>query len=135
MRKYFKTGKIIFWIGLVFAIYMFVILAVETSQNYSLRFKSEVLESNISRLEDQIADLGYKVTYYKTDSYRERLAREKLNVAAPGESVVIIRDTKRNNSESNNDSQIRSATVVKTDAESISEKPNYQQWRIFLFGN
>lgn len=133
MRNYFRSGKIIFWIGLVLAIYMFVVLAVETSQNYSLRNKSDNLESQITKLEQQIEDLGYKVTYYKTDSYRERLAREKLNVAAPGESVIIIKDDKRNEKATKEDEL--SIDNLKTDEQALSEKPNYQQWWIFLFGN
>jgi cell division protein FtsB len=133
MRNYFRSGKIIFWIGLVLAIYMFVVLAVETSQNYSLRNKSDNLESQITKLEQQIEDLGYKVTYYKTDSYRERLAREKLNVAAPGESVIIIKDDKRNEKATKEDEV--SIDNLKTDEQALSEKPNYQQWWIFLFGN
>jgi len=28
--------------------------------------------------------------YFRTDSYQERLAREKLNYRAPGEQVVLI---------------------------------------------
>jgi len=133
MRNYFRSGKIIFWIGLVLAIYMFVVLAVETSQNYSLRNKSDNLESQITKLEQQIEDLGYKVTYYKTDSYRERLAREKLNVAAAGESVIIIKDDKRNEKATKEDEV--SIDNLKTDEQALSEKPNYQQWWIFLFGN
>ena len=132
MRNFFRSGKIIFWIGLVLVIYMFIVLAVETSQNYTLRSKSQNLEIQIAKLEEQIEDLGYKVTYYKTDSYRDRLAREKLNVAAPGESVIIIKDDKRN---SNKDDESVNKVVLKTDEEALSEKPNYQQWWIFLLGN
>ena len=131
MRKYFKSGKILLWGILILAIYMFIVLATETSRNYNLRSKSDSLESQITQLEEQIQDLGYKITYYKTDSYRERLAREKLNVAAPGENVVIIKDDKRNNK---NESNPLNSSILKTDEESLSEKPNYQQWRIFLFG-
>jgi cell division protein FtsB len=132
MRNFFRSGKIIFWIGLVLVIYMFIVLAVETSQNYTLRSKSENLELQIAKLEQQIEDLGYKVTYYKTDSYRERLAREKLNVAAPSESVIIIKDDKRNENQAEDNKVEEKLT---SDVEDLADKPNYQQWRIFLFGN
>ena len=132
MRNFFRSGKIIFWIGLVLVIYMFIVLAVETSQNYTLRSKSENLELQITKLEQQIEDLGYKVTYYKTDSYRERLAREKLNVAAPSESIIIIKDDKRNENQADDNKVEEKLT---SDVEDLADKPNYQQWRIFLFGN
>ncbi len=130
MRNFFKNGKIFFWLGLFLAIYMFVILAIETSQNYNLRSKSDNLEIQINNLEAQIQDLGNKITYYKTDSYREKLAREKLNVAAPGESVIIIKDDKNKPQEIES---INNAIVTATDDN--SKLPNYQQWWRFLFGN
>ena len=131
MRKFITSGKAIFWIGLIVIIYMFAILANETGKNYQLRRKADELEAQISRLESQIQDLGYKVTYYKTDSYRERLAREKLIVAAPGESVVVIKDDQAKKPES----QVQKEVVLKSDEQIIAEKPHYQQWWIFLFGN
>ncbi len=110
---------------------MFAILANESSSNYQLRSKTDELENQIARLEGQIDNLGYKITYYKTDSYREKLAREKLNVAAPGESVVVIKDDKRTQPSE----IVPTAIVLKSDQQSLAEKPNYQQWWLFLFGN
>ena len=129
MRKYLKSGKIILWAGAIALVYMFVILASETSRNYQLRSKADELDSQISRLEGQVEDLGYKITYYKTDSFREKLAREKLNVAGAGESVVIIKDDKRDRAEDSSQSMIE----LKSDEQVLSEKPNYQQWWIFIF--
>lgn len=131
MRKFISSGKAIFWIGLLVIIYMFAILANETGKNYQLRSKADELEGQISRLESQIQDLGYKVTYYKTDSYRERLAREKLNVAAPGESVVVIKD----DIAKKQDIEQEKTIVLKSDEQVLAEKPNYQQWWVFLFGS
>ena len=129
MRKYLKSGKIILWAGAIALVYMFVILASETSRNYQLRSTADELDSQISRLEGQVEDLGYKITYYKTDSFREKLAREKLNVAGAGESVVIIKDDKRDRAEDSSQSKIE----LKSDEQVLSEKPNYQQWWIFIF--
>ena len=82
MRKIFNYSNFILFTGMIFIIFVFIILATETSRNYNLRSKADSLENQISQLQSQIEDLGYKVTYYKTDAYREILAREKLNVAA-----------------------------------------------------
>lgn len=131
MHKFFKSGKAVFWIGLIVIIYMFAILANESGKNYQLRSKADELESQIARLEEQIRELGYKVTYYKTDSYRERLAREKLNVSAPGEEVAVI----KHNQQKSTDSGAWQTIPLKTDEQALAEKPNYRQWWIFLFGN
>lgn len=131
MRKIFNYSNIILWLMIIVIIYVFAILATESSKNYQLRSKSDDLESQIARLQGQIEDLGYKVTYYKTDAYREVLAREKLNVAAPGESVIIIKDDK---SKKNDQAQEVAKLNLKSDQEILSEKSNFEQWRLFLFG-
>ena len=132
MRKIFNYSNLVLFGGLAFIVFMFIILATESSNNYGLRNKSDALENQIAKLQSQIEDLGYKVTYYKTDSYREILARQKLNVAAPGESVIIIKDDKsRQSTETNESKQI----VLTTDREDLAKKSNIEQWRVFLFGN
>ncbi len=130
MRKFFKSSAAIFWIGLIVIIYMFAILANETSKNYQLRSRADELEGQISKLESDIQELGYKVTYYKTDAYKEKLARQELGVQAPGESVVIVKDDQAEQQQS----QDTKAVALKTDDQIESEKPNYQQWWDFLFG-
>lgn len=131
MRKIFNYSNIILWLMIIVIIYVFAILAAESSKNYQLRSKSDDLESQIVRLQGQIEDLGYKVTYYKTDAYREVLAREKLNVAAPGESVIIIKDDK---AKKKDQAQEVVKLNLKSDSEIQSEKSNIEQWRSFLFG-
>lgn len=128
MRKFFKSSAAIFWIGLIVIIYMFAILASETSKNYQLRSRADELESQISKLESDISELGFRITYYKTDAYKEQLARQELGVQAPGESVVVVKDD-----QANKKTQV-TAVNVKTDEQIESEKPNYQQWWDFLFG-
>jgi cell division protein FtsB len=131
MRKVFNYSNVVMVGGLAFIIFMFIILASESSSNYNLRNKSDALESQIIKLQAQIDDLGYKVTYYKTDSYREILAREKLNMAAPGESVIIIKDEKKPKANDTDTKQV----VLRSDQEDLSKKSNFEQWRVFLFGN
>jgi hypothetical protein len=130
MRKLFNYQNIIVWVFLGFVIVIFARFVSESSQNYQLRNKADDLEIQNTKLESQIEDLTYKVAYYKTDSYREILAREKLNVAAPGESVIIIKDDKRSTNE-----QIPSEQLSIKTGQSLDGKSNFEQWRIFLFGN
>lgn len=128
MRKFFKSSAAIFWIGLIVIIYMFAILANETGKNYQLRSRADELEGQISKLESDINELGFRITYYKTDAYKEKLARQELGVQAPGESVVVVKDDQA-------DKKVQATTVnLKTDEQIESEKPNPQQWWDFLFG-
>lgn len=130
MRKLFNYQNIIVWVFLGFVIIIFARFVSESSQNYQLRNKADDLEIQNTKLESQIEDLSYKIAYYRTDSYREILAREKLNVAAPGESVIIIKDDKRTT-----DEEIPSEQLSIKSGQSLDGKSNFEQWRIFLFGN
>ncbi|MEI8072743.1 MAG: septum formation initiator family protein [Candidatus Saccharibacteria bacterium] len=133
MHKFIDFSKVAFWIGLVLLIYVFAILTNETGKNYSLRSKSDQLENQISQLQSQIEDLGYKVTYYKTDSYQERLAREKLGMQKPGESVVIVKKDPTVNVSAtvSNTEQLN----LRTNDQIENSKSHWQQWRDFLFSS
>ena len=133
MRKFFDFTKAAFWIGLIFLLYMFAILTNETGKNYALRSKSDQLENQIGQLQSQIEELGYKVTYYRTDAYQEKLAREKLGLQKPGETVVIV---KKDPTPVTNASSARSEQIQLMTEEQVQySKPHWQQWREFLFGS
>ncbi len=130
MRKVFNFSKAAFWIGLIFLLYMFAILTSETGKNYQLRSKSDELEQQIEQMQSQIEELGYKVTYYRTESYQERLAREKLGMQKPGESVVIVKKDSTQNVE------VPAENIkLQNKDEYEASKSHWQQWRDFLFGS
>ncbi|MBI2798499.1 septum formation initiator family protein [Candidatus Saccharibacteria bacterium] len=132
MRKLFNYSKILFWFGLLIAIYMFAVLASETSKNYTLRARSDALQNQIDQLQVQIEQLGYKITYYQTDSYKERIAREKLGLQAPGEGVVIT----KSQAPSTDSASVESVPVqLQTKQDLEAQKPNPQQWWDFLLGS
>ena len=126
MRKMFDFTKAIFWIGLLLVIYIFAILAAESTKSYHLRQKEDELQAQITQLQADIEELGYKISYYKTDEYKEKLAREKLNMQDPGESVVIIR-----NKDNGNGTQINSSLQK----EKFEAKSNPESWLDFLSGS
>lgn len=133
MKKFFHYSRVVFWVGLVLVLYMFVIVATETGQNYRLRSRADELQSEIDQLKTQINQLGYKISYYKTDSYQDKLAREKLGVQAPGETVVII--TSDGGTKQTTAYPLQSQVVGTTTDNGDSQKPHWQQWLDFLRGN
>jgi len=133
MHRITSISKIVSWAGLVIVLYMLAILTSETGKNYQLRSKSDELEGQISQMQSQIEELGYKVTYYRTDAYQERLAREKLGLQKPGETVVII---KKDTASAQVDGNGEVAQLdLKTDEQLQNSKSHWQQWREFLFGS
>ena len=130
MRKVLSFTKAAFWIGLIVILYMFAILTNETGRNYQLRSRSDELEQQIAGMQSQIEELGYKVTYYKTESYQEKLAREKLGLQKPGESVIIIKK------DGVNETEVQGETVsLKTQEQIDAGRSHWAQWRDFLFGS
>jgi cell division protein FtsB len=130
MRKLFDFTRLAFWIGLGIIIYMFAILTNETGKNYNLRAKTDDLDNQINQLQSQIEELGYKVTYYQTSNYKEKVARDKLGMQKPGEQVVIVQ-------KADTVEQLQSTEQVelKTKEQIEAEKPHWQQWREFLLGS
>lgn len=129
MRKFFNFSKAAFWVGLIIVVYMFAILTSETGKNYNLRSHSDELEEEINQLQSQIEELGFQIQYYKTDVYKEKLAREKLGLQKPGETVVIVPK-----SETQLNPTVQS-TRLYTTTETQPTKSHWQQWRDFLFGS
>lgn len=71
-----------------------VVLSLVQEMNRRLQIQREVrqLEAQAEEMKRTIASLENLNQYFKTDDYQERLAREKLNYQAPGETVVLIPD-------------------------------------------
>ncbi len=129
MRKVFNFSKAAFWLGLILILYMFAILTNETGKNYQLRSKSEELEAQIAQMQSQIEELGYQITYYRTESFQEKLARENLGLQKPGESVVIIKK------DGTSTQTVEAEQVdLKTQEEIDEGKSHWQQWQDFLLG-
>lgn len=131
MRKLFDFTRLAFWIGLAIIIYMFAVLTNETGKNYNLRAKTDDLDNQINQLQSQIEELGYKVTYYQTSDYKEKVARDKLGLQKPGEQVVIVQKIDTQTEGTQPEEQIE----LKTKEQIEAEKPHWQQWREFLFGS
>lgn len=125
MRKIFDFTKVAFWVGLLLTIYIFALLTSESTKSYHLRQKEDELQAQIDKLQADIEELGYKISYYKTDEYKEKLAREKLNMQSPGESVVIVRGK-------DNAGQSSSSVLQQHD---YTAKSNPQAWLDFLAGS
>ena len=124
--RFFNYSRTVFWIGLILVVYIFVILVDENSKNYKLRQQTLALETQNQQLQTNINDLQNKITYYSSDEYREMVARQNLNLQAPGESVVIVPHKTTSSSTSTNSSTASGTTKPES---------NWQAWMHFLFGS
>lgn len=125
MKRRINVSRIAFWLGLAVVVAIFISLVNEGGKSYRLHNQADQIQGEINQLKADSEELTYRIAYYNTDSYKERLAREKLGLQLPGESVVIVRG-------SHPDTKPASLQAVTAAAE---PKSNFQAWLEFLFGN
>ncbi|MBN2095970.1 hypothetical protein JW752_01055 [Candidatus Peregrinibacteria bacterium] len=113
--------------GFLTFLYIFFALATSIYRDYQL-------EVNIQKFEDEIAQLAglanqkpKDVEYFQSVQYKDKYAKENLNLLNPGEKLIIIPQEDR---------------VVKTekiiigqyDYPHVLELPNRNQWWEYFFG-
>lgn len=113
--------KIILVAAAAIALIILISLAQEMNRRLQLQREVQRLENEAKEMHKNVIELENLNQYFRTDAYQERLAREKLNYAAPGEKVVLIPETIVNQTEE------RTATA----AERTIPIPE-RWWRIFF---
>src|SRR5438132_240246 len=103
-------------------VYLAILLAGALRRNYNLNRQISDLRAETTKLTDERDELQFKIQYYKTDAYKEKEARAKLGLQAPGEQVLILPATPENQ-----------AATAKHQAPT-APKSNLRQWWQFLFG-
>lgn len=122
----FLSSRVITVIFFVVIIYAAFGLAKVTWQNYKVNQQIISLKDSIKKADEENFNLKSKIEYYKTDSFRERQAREKLNLQKPGEIVIVIPTSP----------QVEE--IKKAEENKVAEKPtlrsNFQKWQDYFFG-
>lgn len=122
----FLSSRVITVIVFIIIIYAAFGLAKVTWQNYKVNQQIISLKDSIKKSDEENFNLKSKIEYYKTDSFRERQAREKLNLQKPGEIVIVIPNSPQ------------AEEVKKAEENKVYEKPtlrsNFQKWQDYFFG-
>ena len=84
-----KKYKMAFVVGIMLAGYVGISLFQAMSKNFKIKAQIDDLETKIERLEEENQQLSNKISYYQTDNYKERSARENLGLQTPDEKLVI----------------------------------------------
>lgn len=88
-------------------------------RNYQLQREIAKIEDENKQLEQSNLELQYQIAYFQTDLYKDKAARAKLGLQAPGESVIILPKKEE------------TKVVIKTTKQTRS---NFAQWIDFLRG-
>lgn len=112
-----------FWRFLIigFILYSFFVVGKVIFDNWQANKQIDKQKQDIVELKNQIEDLTLRIAYYKTDTYKEKIARGKLRYALPGENVVAVPYDPTTENISQNDT---SAAII--------SRPNYYYWWLYF---
>ena len=122
-HEFFSLNSIVEVIALVICLWFAIGTVGAMSRNWQLKQKLQDRKVEQARLEIEVEKLKLEQQYYKTEEYRELLARSKGNKMEEGETVVVL---PRNSEEALNKHKDEDVTVV-------PEKSNFEKWLDFLF--
>lgn len=103
----------------IFGLYLAFALFGTIRRNYELQREIAAVEESNKALAQSNLELQYQIAYFQTELYKDKAARAKLGLQAPGESVLIL--PKKESSQ-----QGEVATKQK--------RSNFAQWIDFLRG-
>jgi hypothetical protein len=113
----------------------------ETYRKYQIQKEVETLKFQAESLDRENQKLKGMISYFGTQSFSEKEAREKLNVKKEGEQVVILKeggggkspDNVLQEKENNAGEENNNAASPKTNS-FLKEAPNVIKWWDYFFG-
>jgi len=91
-------------------------------RDYQIRQEIKSLQDEVARLESKKIETLEVLNYVKSDAYALEKARTELNLVYPGEKMMIINTSTKNNGQENEDM-----------IESKNSKSNLKKWWEFFF--
>jgi len=129
----FKTKSLTFQLlvlgGFIFFFYMFFALTTSIYRDYKLESEIEKFEQNIDDLATKARQKPEDVKYFASQEYKDRYAKESLNLLNPGEKLIIIPEQQRVVEQG----PVELATD-KFDPASVLGKTKPTQWWEYFFG-
>ncbi len=121
-------SRLIMGIGGVLLVYMVVSTIQALWQNYQINKELVGLREMNAELKLQNKYLQNLISYRKTDSFKDKEARAKLNFQKPGEAVLIIPEDEIQRFVEGNVKDNPNPQVIQRDP------TNPEKWLKFIFG-
>jgi len=115
------TPRIIGIVAFLIVVVLLVSLAQEMNRRLQVQREVVKLEQQVQEMERSVIELENLNQYFRTDDFRERIAREKLNYLAPGEKAVLIPHT-----------EIYDGVPNQADEAETAPSIPEQWWRVFF---
>lgn len=99
-------------------------LSRELYREYQIKKEIDKLQKEIEAMESDNYELSQLLEYYQTEEYKESEARQRLNLKAEGEKVVMIE---------NKEVAVESPEDIAKKQRDLS--PNYVKWWNYFFAS
>lgn len=129
---FFSTG--IFIGVLVLVALLFIPSFNEYNRNQEINKEIEKLSKQAEQLKENNAQLSEKIEYFKTEAYKERIAKERLNMQKQDEQIVSVKQSVSAIVDDIEDSGDKEEDL-KIKMENKSKEANYKKWFSYFFGN
>ena len=83
--------KIAIFLGLILIGMIIFAISKETIRKRQVEQEIGKLKEEASKIEKENVELSDKVAYLNSNDYKEKEAKDKLNLQSPGENVVIVK--------------------------------------------
>ncbi|HBO16819.1 MAG: Cell division protein FtsL [Candidatus Moranbacteria bacterium GW2011_GWE2_35_2-] len=126
----FSTGIFVGVLALI--VLLFIPSFNEYNRNQKINKEIEKLSKQAEQLKENNAHLSEKIEYFKTEAYKERIAKERLNMQKQDEQIVSVKQSVSaiiDDVENNNDN--KEDLKMKTE----NKEANYKKWFSYFFGN
>ncbi|MBI5411740.1 septum formation initiator family protein [Candidatus Peregrinibacteria bacterium] len=90
MRTGSRKAQIIIIVSFLIFFYVFLSFATSVYRDYNLESHIEKFDSDVRRLETLVYSKPAEVKYLESIQYKDKYAKENLNLINPGEKVIVI---------------------------------------------
>lgn len=124
-----KRSPIVYLVGIIILViigYVSWSAFKEARRNNQIEKEIEELRQEAGKIQTDNQELKEKISYFETQDFQEKVAKEKLNLQKEDEQVVIIKTSPAKKEEVNLDLSAGSQVA-------LDPRPNYQKWWDYFF--
>lgn len=133
-ESFSRKAGYFFAVILIFLVLFFIVYKLSFQIQKQDKIDEEIadLQGEIDRLSQENEDLSELIGYLKTDDFKEREAKDKLNLIKEGEKMVLVKETK---SEDSSEPKVEKVELEDLESEEkiVVKRPNYYWWWHYFF--